>query len=98
MSTHSLFSHKGWNRLVAVVVAAYIIVIASLVVHERSTINTFDVFDQLKPNYVFWGWSATAFLDKGKRVLKPRTGVIAEVMLLPPLAFVAVVYATPVGL
>jgi hypothetical protein len=93
MSTGSIFSHKGWNRLVIIVAATYIIVIACLVFHERSTINVFDQFDSRPGGYVFWAWSASAFLDTGAHRLVPRIGFIIQAMLFPPIAFAAIVYS-----
>jgi len=89
----SVFSHKGWNRLVIVVAAAYMIVIACLVAYERSTINVFDQFDQKPKGYTYWGWSASAYLDRSQHRLEPRMSFIAEVAFLPPLAFALVVYS-----
>jgi hypothetical protein len=92
-SQRNVFSHAGWNRLVIVVAVAYVIVVACLVIRERSTINPFDQFDHWPPGYVFWRWSAKAFLDTGEHHLVPRVGFIAKVMFLPPLAFALLVYA-----
>jgi hypothetical protein len=89
----STISYKGWNRLVIVVAVAWIIVVACLVIHERSTINVFDQFDHQPAGYVYWVWSAKAFLTGGHRLM-PRVSYIAEVMLLPPVAFAFLVYST----
>jgi hypothetical protein len=64
-----------------------------LVVHERGTINVFDQFDRSPAGYVFWGWSASAYLDTGKYRLVPRVGFISEVMFLPLIAFALIVYS-----
>jgi len=90
----SIFSHKGWNRVVIVVAAAYVIVIACLVAHERSTINVFDQFDHRPAGYAYWGWSASAYVSTAQYHLRPRVGFIAELMFLPPLAFAVIVYST----
>ena len=91
-SHHKVFSHTGWNRLVIVVAVAYIIVVACLVIYERSTINVFDQFDRRLAGYVFWGWSTEAFLNDEYHLV-PRMGFIAKVRFLPPLAFALLVYA-----
>jgi hypothetical protein len=96
MSTGSIFSHRGWNRLVIVIAATYMIVIACLVFHERRTINPFDQFDNRRPSgYVFWHWSASTYKDGHVNAhwLVPRVGVVIEAMLLPPIAFAGVVYS-----
>jgi hypothetical protein len=73
----SIFSHKGWNRLIIVVTAAYMIVIACLVAYERSTINVFDQFDHRPAGYIYWGWSASAYLSTSQYHLQPRVSFIA---------------------
>src|SRR6266702_1264621 len=93
---NSIFAHKGWNRLVIVAAATYIIVIACLVFYERSTINPFDQFENRRPaGYVFWRWSASTYRDGSVDAhwLVPRVGVVTEAMLLPPIAFAAIVYS-----
>ena len=89
----SIFRHKGWNRLVVIVALAYVMVVAFLIVRERTGINVFDQFDRPPPRYAFWGWSASAFLDTGEHRLVPRASFISAVLLLPPVAFAFVVYS-----
>ena len=89
----SVFAHKGWNRLVIVVAVTYMITIACFVFYERSTINVFDQFDSRASGYVFWGWSASAYLGSGAHRLVPRTSFIAKAMLLSPIAFAAIMYS-----
>ena len=89
----SIFRHKGGNRLVVIVALAYIIVVAFLIVRERTGINVFDQFDRSPPRYTFWGWSASAYLDTSEGLLVPRYGFISAVLLLPPMAFAFVVYS-----
>ena len=87
-SHESIFSHKGWNRLVVVLAAAYIVVIVCLVIRERSTINPFHQYDLRLPHvYTSWSWSASALR------LQPRVDFIAEVMFFPPVALALAVYS-----
>ena len=89
----SPFAHKGWNRLVIVLCAAYLIVIVFLVIYERTTINHFDQFDKTPPDYQFWVWSPPGMPSASEHHLKPHFEFIAALITLPPLALAAGIYS-----
>ncbi len=76
-----------------VLCAAYLIVIAFLVIHEHSTINVFDQFDKTPHRYQFWVWSPQGAPSASEHHLRPRIGFITALMILPPLALAAGIYS-----
>jgi hypothetical protein len=68
-------------------------VILFSVIHKHGVINMFEQFDKTLHHYHFWVWLPPEVVSASEHHLRPRIGLIATLMILPPLAFAGAVYS-----
>jgi len=88
---------RGWNRLLIVLSAIYVLSVGAAVVSEKRAINIFEQFDTVPKNHQFWEWSPPRWspmdhLSDSRLSLKAE--VVALIVLIPPLALFGLVHSS----